>query len=197
MKRKRILSTILKSTYVTENNAEEWDDENFRELRCRIKNEVAVLQSLEAAIDEDHTDTEEPVTVGLSRQLELVSASAHTDCEAGIAGDGCVGNSMVNLAAPAEKGSTSIQEPSQIVHGTEMDENAGLRARLKRANCKAKKKQKKDFAGFNLEVVDGQIASYIADAGDTDGLELPNFSKMQRMQVFHHSLLATCDVTCW
>ena len=62
------------------------------------------------------------------------------------------------------------------------EEEAALRSHMRRERGRRRKQRKSAFSGFDLSLVNEQIMDFLVD-GSSNSLELPDFSKMQRMQV--------------
>lgn len=68
------------------------------------------------------------------------------------------------------------------------EEEASLRSHFRQERKKRRKQRKSAFWAFDLSEVNEQIVEFIAGSGcsneqQSNSLELPDFSKMQRMQV--------------
>jgi len=68
------------------------------------------------------------------------------------------------------------------------EEEASLRSHFRQERKKRRKQRKIAFGAFDLSGVNEQIIEFIADSGgsneqQSNSLELPDFSKMQRVQV--------------
>ena len=125
-------------------------------LQRRISSEVAVLRGLERDIDEADTDDEAPVAPRSS------TARAGDDEPA--------------MAQPLGDHAWVSEEAEAA---------AGLRARAKRERDKRRKARKRDAGRFSLAAVNVQMAAFVEGGAGAaaDALELPSFSKLQRMQV--------------
>ena len=169
-------------------------------LSVRIRGEVEALQSLERAIDEDASDADEPVAV--------IHDTATVEARSGVSDVGmpqqrrntAQDSTDVRWQEAAEPMDAWQRDPDEDRQGAretgarEMgsyvcnaSDDVLLHAQLRRARDRRRKKRKKDFASFNLEAVNDEIVAFVEDAADSGGLELPDFSKMQRLQVslFH------------
>ena len=151
-------------------------------LQHRIFSEVAVLRALERDIDEGDTDNEAPVAP------RGTTAGAGDDQPAMAQP---IGDHMLMHEAGLAPGAV---QTGHHVGDKETQAAAGLRARAKRDRDKRRKARKKDAGSFSLAAVSEQIAAFIeGGAGATsDALELPSFSKLQRMQVCHASINHSC-----
>ncbi len=161
-------------------------------LSVRIRGEVEALQSLERAIDEDASDADEPVAA--------ICDTATVEARSGVSDVG-----MPQQRPGTDQDSTDVRwsEPMDAWQRDPNEDRQGARetgsyvcnasddvllhAQLRRARDRRRKKRKKDFASFNLEAVNDEIVAFVEDAAGSGGLELPDFSKMQRLQVslFH------------
>ena len=70
---------------------------------------------------------------------------------------------------------------------------------MKQAANRKRKQRKKAFAGFELSDVNQQIIGFLSlGGGSSNSLELPDFTKMQRMQVScnleHRAFIAVMPV---
>lgn len=84
-------------------------------------------------------------------------------------------------------GSAALQQASSACWQYE-EEEVLLRSHMKPAGNRRRKQRKKAFAGFELSDVNQQIIEFLSpNGGSSNSLELPDFTKMQRMQV-------SCDV---
>ena len=74
---------------------------------------------------------------------------------------------------------------------------------MKQAGITKRKQRKKGFAGFELSDVNLQIIGFLSPEGSSsNSLELPDFTKMQRMQVScdlgsHGVPVVMTPVTCY
>ena len=133
----------------------------LRDLQQRINEETAVLQDLEAAIDDAATDDEQPV------QPRGSSAAAQQS----------------SPAMPQGQAHSMRMHAGCFSEGTADAEAAGLRARAKRERDKRRKQRRKDASGFSLAAVNEDMAAFVAACASEGPLELPQYSKMQRLQV--------------
>ena len=97
-------------------------------------------------------------------------------------------------------GSAALQQTSSACwhYG---EEEALLRSHMKQAGNRKRKQRKKAFAGFELSDVNRQIIQFLSSGGgSSNSLELPDFTKMQRMQVSfnleHRVTMMVMLVTC-
>lgn len=64
------------------------------------------------------------------------------------------------------------------------DEEANLRSHMRQERKRRRKQRKSAFETFDLTNVNEEITEFLANSADSSSsLELPDFSKMQRMQV--------------
>lgn len=152
----------------------------------RICGEVAVLRALEQDIDEADTDTEAPV------DPRSITAAAGGNDEPAMAPP-----TGARMRGPAGGGLApgAAAHTGQYVTGTEAEAAFGLRARAKRERDRQRKARKRDAGSFSLAAVNERMAAFVVEGGAgaaTDALELPSFSKLQRMQVCH-----TCCSPSW
>lgn len=145
------------------------EDPALADLKARIASEVETLERLEAAIDEDDTDNDQPVAarLGAHEEDEGVAASARD---------------------PNGHASRQLDMPP-LSDDHVPDDNHTLKMRLKHARDGARKKRKKDHSGFDLGDVNDRLSLFVANSNGDTSIELPNYSKTQRMQVLGTALL--------
>lgn len=136
------------------------DDSNpfLQALQQRISAETAVLDTLEEDIDGAGTDDEQPVQ---PRTGPIADQDASQD-------DGH------ELPAHAHAG-----HAADAAHAAA----AGLHGRAKRERDKRRKARKKDAGSFSLALIAEDMAAFVVSSSAEGPLELPRFSKMQRLQV--------------
>ena len=178
-------------------------DCHLASLSARIKGEVEILQSLERAIDEGESDADEPESAELTAKSATPSGPLEhfgtamcstmpqpsqgimqTSGAASASTDADDHEGMEDDADPGEHEEKGSQGWSQVgVYVSDLPGDVQLRAQLRRGRNRARKKRKKDFSSFDLRTVNEEIVAFMSERSRTGGLELPNFSKMQRLQV--------------
>lgn len=171
----------------------ETPDDVLASLSVRIKGEVQALQSLEWAIDEDASDAGEPVAAAYTAaaaEADLEGEDRDTMPQQRVQDDadfrwqkaaGAGQDSWDDAPENAQEDGEGEREVVSYVCNAPDD--VVLRAQLRRARDRRRKQRKKDFSSFNLETVNDEIVAFLDNSADSGGLELPDFSKMQRLQV--------------
>lgn len=182
----------------------ETSDPQLALLSQCIIGEVQILESLEKAIDEGVSDAEPVITASKG-------AAAEADRRPGEEALGrrtqpSLDNNEIEwqrasiLVSEHEDGTAEEHEWEGAEHGKQVgyyvndfpeSDSALLRAQMRRARDRRRKKRKKDFASFDLASINSEIEAFIGEATDEGGLELPDFSKMQRLQVCFIALAHT------
>lgn len=160
-------------------------------LSARIKGEVESLQLLERAIDEGESDTDEPEIAAINGENHgtamcstMPRPSQQTSGAASPSTDADDHEDRGDDAIPEEDVEKDRRGWKQLgVYVSDVPGDGQLRAQLRRARDRGRKKRKKDFSSFDLGTVNEEVLAFMGDSSRAGGLELPNFSKMQRLQV--------------
>lgn len=184
-------------------------DFHLASLSARIKGEVETLQSLERAIDEGESDVDEPIIAALNAASATPCAvcedcgtaqqatsstmpqppqeSVQTSGAPSASTDAAYHEGRGDDAIPGEHVEEDRVDWRQLgVYVSDVPGDGQLRAHLRRARDRGRKKRKKDFSSFDLGRVNEEVLAFVGNSSSAGGLELPNFSRMQRLQVCEH-----------
>ena len=187
----------------------EQSDPFLSTLQNAIGKEIKGLQQLTSAIDDADTDDDQPINeAGLSQDnkgegghalsgtgaeqvdfllLMLPSLTQSTETHAVVGPAPGMKQAQQHVqGANSTLGSAAVQQASSACWQSG-EEEALLRSHMKQAGSRKRKQRKKAFAGFELSDVNQQIIGFLSPGGgSSNSLELPDFTKMQRMQVSYN-----------